>query len=465
MSSVRKVVSHSLLLYVAATALLLVVFVSLASTSRPLHSYVTVKLPANLTILAPKLSFPSFGGSSSSSRRKNGFRPILRDQSASSSSSSRVLAYREHLEETTSIPSLAHHSPTLTFDHIYLLSLPSRLDRREQIGKLARAHGLEVTFVDAAYKNEPFMKWIAERAAEVRVQRLKLMAKAQGVPAKSIGGLHVGNPWTIQTADLAGDIPFPPLPDVAPEFAPSWIDHLHKHIEAGTLSSLVPKDPNLNITKALYDPVEKILGRQVNEGVISTFFGHTKAMRLILENGDKSALILEDDVDVEWDLERLWGRMEHKLKDSGWEMALLGHCWGRELLRPQYLHPHLHASVVPLCLHAYALTNDGARHLLSLLENPWTAYQTAVDTAVPSFISFGIFKSFSVEPTLVVQRKDGPSDIQEGVGSIWHGLLMDSTVERIARSEGEEVVEEEFHEGRPVDPALVWRYGKRPCAE
>lgn len=126
---------------------------------------------------------------------------------------------------------------------------------------------------------------------------------------------------------------------------------------------------------------------------------------------------------------------------------------------PQYLHPHLHASSVPLCLHAYALTHAGASRLLDLLENPWTAYQTAVDTAVPSFITFGLLKSFSVEPPLVIQRKDGPSDIQSGVGSSWHGLLMDSTVDRIRRAEGLEVFEDKWVEGAPLDPALKWRYG------
>lgn len=128
---------------------------------------------------------------------------------------------------------------------------------------------------------------------------------------------------------------------------------------------------------------------------------------------------------------------------------------------PAYLHPNVHASSVPLCLHAYALTQAGASHLLSLLENPWSAYQTAVDTAVPSFISFGLFNSFSVEPPLILQRKDGPSDIQAGIGSKWHGILMDSTIERLRRDEGEVVVEDVWVDGAQDDPANKWRYGTK----
>lgn len=123
---------------------------------------------------------------------------------------------------------------------------------------------------------------------------------------------------------------------------------------------------------------------------------------------------------------------------------------------PQYLHPHLHRSTVPLCLHAYALSAKGAERALSLLLNPWTAYQTAVDTAVPSFISFKLLDSFSVDPPLIIQRKDGPSDIQQGIGSKWRGLLMDSTVERIRRAEGLEIWEDTYDEDN-LDPATIFR--------
>ncbi|GAA5888998.1 hypothetical protein JCM6882_009712 [Rhodosporidiobolus microsporus] len=366
------------------------------------------------------------------------------------------LAYRDHLERTTSPPAQLRHSSTLAFDHIYVLSLPQRTDRRDQMTQLAKAHGLNLTFVDASLKSEPFIRWIAERVVEVRKQRLSIMAKARGVKETTLGGLHVGNDWLTQTPSPKSSKPFPPLTD--PRWPGSdWVEFLEAHDDAGTLDQLRPRDANLNVTDALWDQNERIAGRQVNEGVISTFWGHTRAMKQILKNGDRSALILEDDVDVEWDLERLWSRIERRLPED-WDATLLGHCWGKELFEPQYLHPHLHRSTVPLCLHAYALSSIGASRLLSLLLNPWTAYQTAVDTAVPSFISFKLLNSFSVEPPLIIQRKDGPSDIQAGIGSKWRGLLMDSTVERIRRANGEETWEDEYDPNN-LDPATVFRYG------
>ncbi|KWU43897.1 hypothetical protein RHOSPDRAFT_6876, partial [Rhodotorula sp. JG-1b] len=368
------------------------------------------------------------------------------------------LAYRLHLERTTSPRTQRIHSPTLTFDRIYVLSLPTRLDRRHEMLHLARAHGFELTFVDAVNKSEPFIKWIAEQVAHVRPERLEITARVRGVDVSTLGGLHVGNDWLTPNPSLRSSDPdrFPPRTD--PRFSShngDWVAHLESHAEAGTLSSLVPSDPNFNVTHALWDHNEAIAGRQVNEGVISTYWGHTRAIKQVIENGDRSALILEDDVDWEWELERLWSRMERKLP-ADWDSVLLGHCWGKELLKPQYLHPHLHRSSVPLCLHAYALSAHGASHLLSLLSNPWSAYQTAVDTAVPSFIHFDLLNSFSVEPPLVIQRKDGPSDIQLGTGSKWRGLLMDSTADRIRRAEGKEVVEPVYDEAN-LDPATVFR--------
>lgn len=88
------------------------------------------------------------------------------------------LAYRNHLELTTSPPEQITHSLTLGFTNIYVLSLPHRQDRRDDINKIARALGIRVSFVDASIKDEPFFQWIAERVAETRARRVGLMVRA-----------------------------------------------------------------------------------------------------------------------------------------------------------------------------------------------------------------------------------------------------------------------------------------------
>lgn len=59
----------------------------------------------------------------------------------------------------------------------------------------------------------------------------------------------------------------------------------------------------------------------------------------------------------------------------------------------------------PRCLHGYAMTNLGAQKLVELFSDPWVAYQTPVDTALPSFILQGLVKGYSLEPPSIIQGK------------------------------------------------------------
>lgn len=103
---------------------------------------------------------------------------------AAGATPSQEMTYRQHLELTTSPQEQITHSETMGFDHIYVLSLPSRLDRREQMSKLGAALGVRITFVDAALKSEPFIKWIGERVGEQRRLRRKALVSG-GVPRRA----------------------------------------------------------------------------------------------------------------------------------------------------------------------------------------------------------------------------------------------------------------------------------------
>ncbi|GAA5883189.1 hypothetical protein JCM1840_005038 [Sporobolomyces johnsonii] len=385
------------------------------------------------------------------------------------------LAYRRFLEQTTSPASLTTHSPTLTFDHIYVLSLPSRTDRRAEISKLADALGIHITFVDAADKHEPFLQWIAERVNESRDLRKTELAKARKVSPATIGGLHIGCDWLTPYLTPSSTRPFPAFPSpssrslrsaLASTNSSNWVEHLEALHSLGRHTSLRPSSPDVNVTSLLWDPLERVSVRQVTPGVLSTYWGQTRAIKLMRENGDRTALVLEDDVDLEWDLERLWATVERRLprNDDGagtWDVVYLGHCWGGEFQKPQYLHPLLHRSTGPMCLHGYALTASGASRLLAHLLSPWSAFSTAVDVAVPTLIHFDEIESWSVVPPLVVQRKDGPSDLQKGNGSRWRGVLRDSTHERVLKDRGEwdPATWDDSFDPSNIDPATQLRCG------
>jgi hypothetical protein len=71
----------------------------------------------------------------------------------------------------------------------------------------------------------------------------------------------------------------------------------------------------------------------------------------------------------------------------------------------------LHPSLSPKCTHAYALSHAGARRLLLHLQHPPFAFSRAIDQAFAWLVQSGRLKSFSVVPSLVVQRKISKSDI------------------------------------------------------
>ncbi|GAA6017739.1 hypothetical protein JCM11491_001188 [Sporobolomyces phaffii] len=423
------------------------------------------------TFLVLSLSAHRNAPSSPSAERAAHYLPSLSLSRDPDSNRDGSLEYRQQLELATSPAQFLTHSPTLAFSHIYVLSLPSRQDRRDQMTQLARALGITIEFVDAMDKQSPVFGWIADRVQETRKLRKKIISKARKVAQSSVGGISIAGDWLTPYPDHqhAPSTVFPtyPLPpstsplrkQLAATDSRDWVEHLEKLDSLGRLAELEPAKRGVDVTKQLWDPLERVKVRQLSRGVMSTWFGQTRVMKRIVERGDESALVLEDDVDFEWDLERLWNTVQRKLPNE-WDITYLGHCWGGENQKPQYLHPLLHHSTGPMCLHAYALTRSGARRILSHLSSPWIAYQSAVDLALPTLLHYDLVTSFSVVPPLVIQRKDGPSDLQKGTGSKWRGVLRDSTWERVLRDKGEwhSGWEDEWDE-KNVDPATELRCG------
>ena len=86
----------------------------------------------------------------------------------------------------------------------------------------------------------------------------------------------------------------------------------------------------------------------------------------------------------------------------------------------------VHPSRAPKCTHAYAVTRAGARKLVEHLRFVPFAYSRALDQAYAWLVLSGRVKSYSVVPSLVVQRKVASSDIDPGhagVGSEWRESL------------------------------------------
>ncbi|KAG8813009.1 hypothetical protein FRC17_001709 [Serendipita sp. 399] len=235
-----------------------------------------------------------------------------------------------------------------------------------------------------------------------------------------------------------------------------------------TESNEMPR--GLNITESgILRPASLINLVPLTKGVIGCWHSHANvirqiAMKAIREDSrrptevNQTYIILEDDVDFEWDIEArltaLWPTLP-----SDWDLVMLGHCWSNESRRApikkiaihidtnatsslmrnrgQAYTTSLHPSSSPLCTHAYAISTRGAIHLSQLLRHPSFAYSRPLDQAFAWLIRNKIVKgAYSVVPPVVVQTKEGKSDIaQKGAGSRWRDHLVDGTKQRVQAME------------------------------
>ncbi|CAG8697988.1 10367_t:CDS:1 [Funneliformis mosseae] len=161
-------------------------------------------------------------------------------------------------------------------------------------------------------------------------------------------------------------------------------------------------DADSNEVETYYQQTNGTLHR----AAIACWLSHLKVYQTIVDNRLQNALIFEDDIDMEMDIEEQLRVITQHLPRY-WEMLYIGHC-SQENLREPYNHPNLYISTRPSCTHAYAVSFIGAWLLLRELAN--VVYP--IDVELVQLIEPGKIKSFSIEPPLAAQWRDGvPSDV------------------------------------------------------
>ncbi|KAJ7088418.1 hypothetical protein B0H15DRAFT_908519 [Mycena belliarum] len=290
----------------------------------------------------------------------------------------------------------------------YVISLPRRKDRHGEMERLRSRLGVHWDFIPAEDSQSPLVGRIMTQVRTLRQEELKVNGH---LPNATIS-LPFQWPNTSVTP-----VPFEDLLSPSPN-VPSASD---TPLTCATANfTLVPYSQDL--------PEYNILSRNR----IACWHSHLSAIRRAASHApEKAALVLEDDVDMEVDINaRLLGVWN--LLPPDWDIVYLGHCWSNESLFPALGPPgaptRLHPSRAPLCTHAYALSSAGARTLLLHLTYPRFAYSRAIDHALAWLVQSGRLKSFSLVPSVVIQRKVGRSDVMPGTGSKWrdrlvHGVL------------------------------------------
>ncbi|KAH7097068.1 hypothetical protein BKA62DRAFT_624302 [Auriculariales sp. MPI-PUGE-AT-0066] len=308
------------------------------------------------------------------------------------------------------------------FEDIFVLSLKRRYDRRERMETLRSALGLNWTYAFATEAADPKVSLILDH---IRAVRANYTQKDFFWPPP----------------------PPPPGPDLLMSLAGAelWvIDPSDPHASSATPPSDQEYLPEIFLGD--FTPFGK--GALMTRPRIATYLSHMNLVRRIADAPDAnySALILEDDVDADWNIQRTVRRVwdAHHALPEDWDMVYLGHCppIGHDAdARNSEAHfphvpgaPELRPSRGPWCTHAYALSRNGARRLLTHMRYELFAFSRPVDNAYVHLIMNNRVKSFTFLPPVVVQVRDGVSDIwgTDMTGKVSKDDLVDSTLERIA---------------------------------
>lgn len=275
-----------------------------------------------------------------------------------------VSSWRTHLnlEHSASGEAAGQHSRSLHFSNIYVVQSPSSFNsgtsaqqHQERIQQLADALGIDYTWVPCTDPQSDLVKWIAEQVDDVRSLKREALSEQMSVPSASIGGSATGNVWlhparplpnataTVPEAALSqtwlkqsrikpsyGSLHFPPLHSEEFESL-NWLEWMNALSTSSFRNRLRPSDENMHISSLLHDPIETDDSLQLSAESISEWHTHTQLWQRIAFNQEHSSLILSDDIDLEFDLERQWLNIKSFLPGqsstlhSEWQSVFLGH--------------------------------------------------------------------------------------------------------------------------------------------
>jgi len=304
---------------------------------------------------------------------------------------------------------------------IYVIHLPNRTDRRDEMEQLRRALGLRWTYVEAMPADHRLVGKIMACVSAIRTTMSTNARDTSFVwPEEDPSPGERISPWDPRFLAMMSKIPAwrnfdIPLLKASENYTPAACDH-------NTPDWLFPMQSEIACWYSHVSVIERI------------------ANDASLRDND-AALILEDDVDMERDiharLKHVWAYLPEE-----WDIVFLGHCCSEENFYPALDFTgnsttttdkmmHLHPSRSPWCGHAYALTRAGARRLLVHLRHMPLAYSRPIDAAMSMLVEKQRVKSFSIVPSIISQRKCLISDIADGTRSeeridLIHGVLSGS---------------------------------------
>lgn len=381
-----------------------------------------------------------------------------RESESSNSEVTRTMSLPHGLQTDSSPMSQAFRP----FSDIYVISLPHRQDRRLGMERVREVISMNWTYVDAIHAEASFISGIVQQAVQNQADRSSNRWYPQEFswPDDLLSDTpRTGNSLTVDALVMAasgradiGAQPSPAIPDAwkADSLIHQTAEPIPLTCAIGNKTSGPPWERSLPPYLVLSAPK------------FACWYSHVQVLQKIAQTTSTAAntdrdglgeafLILEDDVDMERDFyDRV--RVAWYALPVDWDMlflgtssynidisvlhARLGHCWSNESYWPVArgssatnlsTEVSVHPSYAPKCTHAYAVSRHGARKLLAHLRYPPFEYSRALDQAYSWLIQSGRIKSYSIVPSIVVQRKVLSSDVdagETGMGSAWREQLV-----------------------------------------
>jgi len=308
--------------------------------------------------------------------------------------------YRRMLSAVNPLDRFPHSKTLGVASRLYVIGLPHREDRHIELEKLQNAMDITFTWHNATYRDAPVITEILERIRIAREESRKGHPKdpqnPESFPSAFADDVTCND--FLQPGDIPGSelwilppssplalppLPAPPVPDHRPHDSVVWGD------------SPNPEWP--------LKPVE-----------IACWHSHFEVLRKIADGDDDVAIILEDDIDMEWDLERRLRYLWQFLPDDR-DIVMLGHCLSDEATKKMEGTTYLYHSQQPMCTHAYAVSKKSAAHYVRIMRSPLFAYSRPLDHAYIFLNERYHVNSFSVYPPVIVQSGTTQGDIS-GMG-------------------------------------------------
>jgi GR25 family glycosyltransferase involved in LPS biosynthesis len=175
-------------------------------------------------------------------------------------------------------------------------------------------------------------------------------------------------------------------------------------------------------------------------GVTACYASHLSVIRRVFNERLENALILEDDIDLPPNaipvLQNLLKPFRFGTSQNTgieWDLIFIGSCYEKLGNSPvsSFDGYAITKSINPECTHGYAVSLAGAKKILGQMKTSLPDITSGIDWALRDLVQSGVLVSYSVNPSMVVQWRNSPSDLRPMGEYVEQPQLEESTMQRL----------------------------------